>query len=408
MNQRANLLPDGRSQRLEFSFQVSGVKLRCIERSQTHAQLSEMSQPLGGEDFLHRSFFKFKILAEEIAHPFRQFTAQLDLFLHDGKCGPEISGIVTLRKHAAFLQNFHRQGFQCLDACRAEILAVNPEKFVEIKVGIGAIDLRQIKLGDDFLNRQHLAVVLGRPAKQAKIIPHRLMQVALLLVIGNGGTDITLAHLGTVRIQDERDMCVMGSLCAEGLNQRQMLVRIGKVIFTADDMGHVHLDIIHHVDQMENGRAILALDHEIGLVGTIDLPVSADQIRDVDGCLGHAKADRAVGLVGLALGKKPVDIFLVDFAPLALKVRPFIAFDTTVGLWALIRIHAEPFQTLKDDIDILRLVAGGIGILNAEDKSPAGVAGIKPVEEGSAGTANVKHPRGGGGKTDADGFHFGI
>ncbi len=247
--------------------------------------------------------------------------------------------------------------------------------------------------------------VLRRPAEQAEIIAHRGGQVALRLVVGNGCADVALAHLGAVRVEDERNVRVVGRPRAEGLDEREVLLRVGEVVLAADDVRDGHLDVVDDVDEVEDGRAVGALDDKVGLVGPVERDVAADEVGHDDGRLGRAELDRAVGRVGLAFGQQPVDIPLVDGAALALEVGALVALHSAAGLRALIPVEAEPLERMENDVNVLGLVARGVGVLDAQDEGAARVTGVEPVEERGAGAADMKHARGGGGKADADGIH---
>ncbi len=67
-------------------------------------------------------------------------------------------------------------------------------------------DLRQIEQGDDFFNRHFLAIPFWRPAKEAKVIAHRLRQETLLPISRQRGAFIALAHLAAIDVQDERNV----------------------------------------------------------------------------------------------------------------------------------------------------------------------------------------------------------
>ena len=137
-----------------------------------------------------------------------------------------------------------------------------------------------------------------------------------------------------------------------------MLLRVGKMVLAADDVGDVHLDVVDHVDEMENGRAVLALDDEVGLVGAVELDVAADQIGHGDRRLRRAELDRAVRLVGLALGQKPVDVAFINRAALALEIRALVALDRAARLRAFVpvrgRATAAPWKITSTYSGLLR------------------------------------------------------
>ena len=107
------------------------------------------------------------------------------------------------------------------------MLVVHPLQFLQIKPSIGPIDLRQIKALDDFAQRHHLRIVLGRPAEQAQIIGHRTGHIAGLLPALQRGAFVALAHLAAVGIKDQRDMRELRRLHVERAKQCDMLGGVG-------------------------------------------------------------------------------------------------------------------------------------------------------------------------------------
>jgi hypothetical protein len=70
---------------------------------------------------------------------------------------------------------------------------------------------------------------------------------------------------------------------------------------------------------------------------------------------------------------------------------------------ALVVFELEPAQGVEDLLDVLRGRALAVGVLDAQDERPAGVAGGEPVVEGRARAADVERAGRGGGEADADG-----
>jgi hypothetical protein len=59
-------------------------------------------------------------------------------------------------------------------------------------------------------------------------------------------------------------------------------------------------------------------------------------------------------------------------------------------------------ESLEEDLDRLLGVAGGVGVLEAEDQLAAVVPGVEPIEQRGARAANVEETRWAGGESDAD------
>ena len=67
---------------------------------------------------------------------------------------------------------------------------------------------------------------------------------------------------------------------------------------------------------------------------------------------------------------------------------------------SLIPIHAQPFQAIDNARDQFRLVTLGVGVLDAQNHHPAATPRKKPVEQSSAGSANMQVAGGRRGKAD--------
>ena len=107
----------------------------------------------------------------------------------------------------------------------------------------------------------------------------------------------------------------------------------------------------------------------------------------------HFELDRAFVFVSQAMRQQRLDAALVIFLPLALKIGAAIAFARAGGVAgerAFVPIQPEPAQAVEDDVHGLLRVARGVGVLDAQDERAAGVAGIKPVEQGRARAADVQ------------------
>ncbi len=70
-------------------------------------------------------------------------------------------------------------------------------------------------------------------------------------------------------------------------------------------------------------------------------------------------------------------------------------------LYSSSQLEAEPAEAFKDGLDAGFSVALDVSVVEAEDESSAGVAGIEPIEDKSARAAYVEVAGGRRGKTDA-------
>jgi hypothetical protein len=181
------------------------------------------------------------------------------------------------------------------------------------------------------------------------------------------------------------------------------------VVLAPDDVSDLHFKVIHDIDKMKYRLAVGTNYDEIRVrllaVSQLAGHIADDQIVDDNRLAFHAEADRAVGLVSQAFVLQFVEAAVVNFAALRLVIRPKEAprWPRWIGgCGALIPIQAEPRQTLQDDFGGFLRVAGGIGVFDSQDESAAGMAGVKPIEKGRPGAADVQETGRTGGETDAD------
>ncbi len=111
----------------------------------------------------------------------------------------------------------------------------------------------------------------------------------------------------------------------------------------------------------------------------------------------------AVAAVGLPLGDQALGVLLVERQPVRLKVRPVVAAD----LGPLVPAEPQPAESIEEVGQRVGDVAGAVGILDAQDKLAAGVAGEDVVEQGDISSTDVGIPGGAGGHADAHFLFFG-
>jgi len=109
--------------------------------------------------------------------------------------------------------------------------------------------------------------------------------------------------------------------------------------------------------------------------------------------LGFQLLGSAIAGIGLPCGEKFLDLLFVKRVSLGLVE------------WALVPVELQPFQGLQDRFDRFGRRSFAVGILDAEDKLAAMVAGEKIVEQSRARTSNVEVPGRTGSKSSADGCH---
>lgn len=128
-----------------------------------------------------------------------------------------------------------------------QILGVHPLHLHHVESGVAAQDAGQIEALNDLLEGDDLAVIFRGPAEEAEVIHHGFRQEETVHVGVHGSADIALAHLGAIRVQDERDVRVFRSFCTEGAEEGDVLGGVAEVIFTTDDVRDVHQQVIDDV-----------------------------------------------------------------------------------------------------------------------------------------------------------------
>ena len=159
---------------------------------------------------------------------------------------------------------------------------------------------------------------------------------------------------------------------------------------------------------MENRLPIGTDDDEIRVrllaIGQFAEDEGDDQVGNEDGPAFHFEFDRAARLVGQALVLQFAHAPLVNGAALRLKIGAEISLARPRRVRrrrAFVPIQSQPAQPAEDDFRGLLRIAGGVGVLDAQDKHAAGVAGIEPVKQGGARPADVQKARRTGRKANA-------
>ena len=130
----------------------------------------------------------------------------------------------------------------------------------------------------------------------------RLRGIALFAIGQERGAAIPLAHFCPIAVQDERDVSIARGGRFESAKERHVLRGIGEVVFTANHMSHLHLEIVHDVAEMENGLAVRANDDKIRIepfpVGQFARHISDHQVRNDHRLPGHPEFYGAFMKVG--------------------------------------------------------------------------------------------------------------
>jgi len=138
------------------------------------------------------------------------------------------------------------------------------------------------------------------------------------------------------------------------------------------------------VDEMEHRLAVGAHDDEVGIQSPRGRSACGqrrdDEVVDGDGFALHLELDGALVFVGEAVREQGFDASPDNGFALRLKIRAASAFARAGGVAgerAFIPVEAEPAQAVEDDVHGFLGIARGVGVLDAQDKRAAGVAGRK-------------------------------
>ena len=237
----------------------------------------------------------------------------------------------------------------------------------------------------------------------------------------------------------------MGLGLTEGTEEQDVLGRVGQVILTPDDVADLHRRVVNHDREVVQRGPVRADDDEIATdVGRVDFDPPADHVVERDQALRHAEAQGrapALCLEGGPLGGRQqgatavvarrlmssllatahrVELFggavagirlvgsakagrrlFVQRQTLHLPIRtvgPVIGPAGNVG--ALVPGQAQPVQAVDDVLLEGDRRADGVGVLQPKDEDAALVASEQVVEQGRAGSPDVK--RTGGTWRDSD------
>ncbi len=188
------------------------------------------------------------------------------------------------------------------------------------------------------------------------------------------------------------------------LEDADVLERVLHMVVAADDVRDVLVDVVHHVGDVEDGRAVRAHDGEVLDVfrllghGALDDVVEFD-----DAFLGHpehgddaglALARGALDLVGVAAGEQLLDAFQVARDVLRLVED------------RLVVVEPEPLHRVHHRGDRLRRRALEVGVLDAQKELAARMPRIQPVVDGRADVPDMDLARRRGGETHTYFRHY--
>jgi len=207
-----------------------------------------------------------------------------------------------------------------------------------------------------------------------------------------------------------------------------------QVVVATDDMGDIHVHVVHHDGEVVGRRAVGARNYKIVEFDVLEHHAPADQVlhhhRPVERILEahHRRHSRrrirhavaalavvtrlflarhllraqllqaflgAITTIGLALVQHLLDDFLVAREAMGLEERPFVI------------LQAEPGHALQNGIHRLGGGTLEVGVLDAQNERAPVLARVEPGKQRGARAAHVQVTGGAGGESGADG-HFGM
>ena len=244
---------------------------------------------------------------------------------------------------------------------------------------------------DHLRAREHLALVAGVPAEEQEVVEQRLGQVALLAELAHERRAVALRVGLALRVDDHREVPVGRGRGAERLEELDVLERVLHVVVAADHVRHALVDVVHHVREVEDRRAVGTDDREVGHVLGLLLHVALDHVVEGErALLGHAEhhhlaclavAGGLLHLVGAAVGEQ-----LLHARKVARHVLRLVEYGLVV-------VEAKPFHAVHQGLYGLGRGAFEVGVFHAQQELAAGVARVEPVVDGGADVADMHFAR---------------
>ncbi len=348
--------------------------------------------------------------------PSRYLAEQLHLGLHGGKKLTQLSGVLQpgggAEGHGQFDELVGRQAH--------DVLLVHPLALRDVELGGSAIHILEREEVDELLLAENFVIALAAPTEQGYEVNDGIGQEPFLRVIAELSTNVALAHLGAVRVLDEGDVGVHGRLHAKGVEKLQVLEGVHDVILAADDVRNLHLDVVHHVDKVEDVGAVRTLDYHVGgvfLVGVVHGDIAAYQVVQRHYAIAfeaetpHRAFAGAGNLIavfvaligGRALVHAPhlhqfVEIAVVNILSLALEV----GFTGATLSFTFVPIQPEPAHAGENGLHGVFHVALLVGVFNAQNEGTTHFTGKKVIEQSGARATDVQIAGGRRGKTCAN------
>ena len=270
--------------------------------------------------------------------------------------------------------------------------AVQPLELLVVEGRRARADAIQREALDQLLRRHLGGLVVVRPAEQREEVHQRLGDVAGVPELVDRLRAVALGELLAVVAEHVRDVRVDRQLVAERSQDLDLLRRVRDVVVAAD---HVRDRVVHVLDgrgEVVGRAAVRADEHDVLELLVRELDPAPHRVFPARHTLvGHAEADRAFVLVGLALRDELVGELSRP------RHRVELERDRAVP------VDPEPLQRALDLVDRLGHLAARVGVLDAEQALAALAAREQPVEEERAHPADVQEAGRRGRHSDPDG-----
>ncbi len=321
-------------------------------------------------------------------------------------------------------QERQRPGDELVERERPDVLGVEVLELLDVEEGGRLVDVGQLELGDELLDRGDLDVVLGTPTEREQVVPHRLGEEAPLPVVADGDVVSALRQFLPLLVDDEGEVGIPGLVARpEGLSEQEHAGRGVDEVLTPDHVGDPHVEVVDGVGDVEHRHPARADDDEVLEHGAVELDPAPDEVVPTDRALVGCPEANHHALAGgdVAIPTEPVVAGTARrFGPLLDRLLGTVAsvgqstFDEVVGrspvpiepiglVVFLVPVDPQPSEAVVNRRHQLRAAPIGIGVFDAQHHHPSGVPSVEPVEQRRTGTADVQVAGGSGRETNTNG-----
>src|SRR5437763_15352624 len=138
------------------------------------------------------------------------------------------------------------------------------------------------------------------------------------------------------------------------------------MIFAPNHMRNFHLDVVDHVYEMKNPRAIGPADRHVRVrarIREIEINLAANEIVDDNALTRRTEAQRALVFEDVTTVLKFFQVTLVNLRPLTFELRA----KSSPDVRTFVPINPEPFEALIDRGRSFFGVAFGVGVFDSQD-----------------------------------------